>query len=204
MINEELAYIPIQVWQNIFDFCDFNSQLTLSSLCSLFYNNLFITDLYYIDKNTRLLLNDKIIKQQKYKYTTKINAYGNEKIKDVSHMASTLKILYADGDCGIDQNCIANLHLVELNAYGNKKIKDVSHMASTLKVLNAGGKCGIDQSCISNLHLFKLYASFNEKIKDVSHMASTLKILYADGDCGIDQNCIANLHLVELYASFNE
>src|ERR1700722_5880843 len=198
MINEELAYIPIQVWQNIFDFCDFNSQLTLSSLCSLFYNNLFITDLYNIDKNTRLLLNDKIIKQQKYKYTTKINANGNEKIKDVSHMASTLKILYADGYCGIDQNCIANLHLVELNANGNEKIKDVSHMASTLKILYAGWDCGIDQSGISNLHLVELFAYGNKKIKDVSLMASTLEILYAGWDCGSDQRGIPNIHIVEL------
>src|ERR1700722_6326530 len=200
MINEELAYIPIQVWQNIFDFCDFNSQLTLSSLCSLFYNNLFITDLYNIDKNTRLLLNDKIIKQQKYKYTTKINANGNEKIKDVSHMASTLKVLNAGGNCGIDQIGIANLHLVELYAYNNEKIKDVSHMASTLKILNASGDCGInqsginqsgiDQSGIFNLHLVELYADHNKNIKDVSHMASTLKTLYASGNCGIDQNGI--------------
>src|ERR1700722_7834305 len=178
MINEELAYIPIQVWQNIFYFCDFNSQLTLSSLCSLFYNNLFITDLYNIDENTRLLLNDEIIKQQKYKYT-KLNANNNKKIKDVSHMASTLKILHAGWDCGIDQKCISNLHLVELNAGSNRKIKDVSHMATTLKILNAGRDCGINQKCISNLHLVELNAGGNRKIKDVSHMASTLKILHA-------------------------
>ena len=86
LANLPLAYIPIQVWQFIFDFCDFNSQLALSSSCSLFYNNLFITDLYNIDENTRLLLNDKIIKQQKYKYTTKINAFFHYKIKDVEKL----------------------------------------------------------------------------------------------------------------------
>ena len=84
-------------------------------------------------------------------------------------MASTLKILYASYNCGIDQNGIKDLHLIELNASGNKKIKDVSQMASTLKILNASDNCGIDQNGIKDLHLTKLNASGNEKIKDVNH-----------------------------------
>ena len=42
-------------------------------------------------------------------------------------MASTLKILYVGGNCGIDQNSIKNLHLTKLNADNNEKIKDVNH-----------------------------------------------------------------------------
>ena len=84
-------------------------------------------------------------------------------------MASTLKILYASGNCGIDQNGIKDLHLIELYANNNEKIKDVSQMASTLKILNASYNCGIDQNGIKDLHLTELYAYGNEKIKDVNH-----------------------------------
>src|ERR1700753_1959286 len=124
----DLFNISIYDLQKIFNFCDFKSQLYLSSSCKLFNNNLLITDLYNINYNVRSLLNDKILKQSKYKYITKLNASGNEKIKDVSQMASTLKKLNASYNCGIDQNGIKNLHLTELHAYYNEKIKDVSHM----------------------------------------------------------------------------
>src|ERR1700753_180104 len=162
----DILNISIYDLQNIFNFCDFKSQLYLSSCCKLFNNNLLIVDLYNINDNIRSLLNDKILKQSKYKHVTKLNASNNKKIKDVSQMASTLKILNARYNCGIDQNGIKNLHLTELNASDNEKIKDVSQMASTLKNLNASGYCGIDQNGIKDLHLTKLYAYGNEKIKD--------------------------------------
>src|SRR6201996_7721734 len=154
----DILSISIYDLQNIFNFCDFKSQLYLSSSCKLFNNNLLITDLYNINYNVRSLLNDKILKQSKYKHVTKLYANNNKKIKDVSQMASTLKILNAGGCCGIDQNGIKDLHLTKLNASDNKKIKDVSQMASTLKILNAGGYCGIDQNSIKKLYLTKLYA----------------------------------------------
>src|SRR6202012_3029865 len=205
MIIMDIFNISIYDLQNIFNFCNFKSQLYLSSSCKFFNSNLLITDLYNINNNVRLLLNDKILKQSKYKYVTKLDASDNEKIKNVSQMASTLKNLCADGNCGIDQNGIKDLHLTELYAYDNEKIKNVSQMASTLKILYAdGNNCGIDQNGIKDLHLTKLCASNNEKIKDVSQMASTLKILDASYYCGIDQNGIKNLHLTELYAYGNE
>src|SRR6201992_2308211 len=200
----DLFNISIYDLQNIFIFCDFKSQLYLSSCCKLFNNNLLIVDLYNINENVRSLLNDKILKQSKYKYITKLNASYNEKIKDVSQMASTLKFLNVGGNCGINQNGIKDLHLTELDAYDNEKIKDISQMASTLKILNVSGNCGIDQNGIKDLHLTELWASDNEKIKDVSEMASTLKILKAGGYCGIDQNGIKDLHLTKLYAYGNE
>src|ERR1700744_6182866 len=130
----DIFNISIYDLQKIFNFCDFKYQLYLSSSCKLFNNNLLITDLYNINYNVRSLLNDKILKQSKYKHVIKLDAYDNKKIKDVSQMASTLKILDASFNCGIDQNGIKNLHLTKLDAYDNKKIKDVSQMASTLKI----------------------------------------------------------------------
>ena len=123
----DIFNISIYDLQNIFNFCDFKSQLYLSSSCKFLNNNLLIADLYNINENIRSLLNDKILKQSKYKYITKLYASNNKKIKDVSQMASTLKILNASYNCGIDQNGIKDLHLTELYASYNGKIKDVNH-----------------------------------------------------------------------------
>src|ERR1700753_1146409 len=157
----DILNISIYDLQKIFNFCDFKSQLYLSSCCKLFNNNLLITDLYNINDNVRSSLSDKILKQSKYKHLTELYAFGNKKIKDVSQMASTLKILDAGGNCGIDQNNIKNLHLTKLDVSYNEKIKDVSQMASILKILDAYGNCGIDQNSIKDLHLIELNVSYN-------------------------------------------
>src|ERR1700742_2394045 len=132
----DIFNLSIYDLQNIFYFCDFKSQLYLSSCCKFLNNNLLIVDLYNINYNVSSLINDKILKQSKYKHITKLYAANNKKIKDVSHIASTLKIsikiiLYANGNCGIDQNGIKDLHLTKLYANSNIKIKDVSHMATS-------------------------------------------------------------------------
>ena len=68
-----------------------------------------------------------------------LNADENEKINDASFMknlrectstlsqsvARTLQILVAGGNCGIKQNGIAGLNLIELDAFDNKEIKNV-------------------------------------------------------------------------------
>ena len=75
----DLFNISIYDLQKIFKFCDFKSQLYLSSSCKLFNNNLLITDLYNINNNIRSSLNDEILKQSKYKHVTKLNASDNKK-----------------------------------------------------------------------------------------------------------------------------
>ena len=122
-------------------------------------------------------LNQQIIEQIKYKYVEKLNAYNNEKIKNVNHMKKTLRKLKCgfNTNSGIDQNGISELNLIELSANGNKKIKNVNHMKNTqvardgqkprlLKILNCGFGSGIDQNGISELNLIALYAYDNEKI----------------------------------------
>ena len=49
-----------------------------------------------------------------------------------------LKILNASDNCGIDQNGINNLDLIELNVDDNSKINNVNFMKN-LKILNAYG-----------------------------------------------------------------
>ena len=78
-----------------------------------------------------------------------------------------LKKLYINNICGIDQNGIKGLDLIELDVDNNKKIKDISYMKN-LKKLSAIGDCGIDQNGIMGLNLIELSATNNIKIKDVS------------------------------------
>ena len=47
-------------------------------------------------------------------------------------MVSTLKILNASNDCGIDQNCIQKLSLIKLDASYNGKITDKNYSKETL------------------------------------------------------------------------
>ena len=98
---------------------------------------------------------------------------------------SNLQKLNARGDCGIDQNGITGLNLIELDATCNDKIKNVSFM-SNLKKLGASGDCGIDQKSVCGLNLIVFKACKNEKINDVSFMGN-LRELDASEDCGIDQ-----------------
>ena len=67
-----------------------------------------------------------------------------KKIIDVSFM-NNLQKLDAGEDCGIDQNGIEGLNLIELNVYDNGKIIDVSFMKN-LQKLNRRKNCAIDQN----------------------------------------------------------
>lgn len=195
-------YLVTHFLKDVVIFCDFKTYINLISCCLLFYKEIRITDLVNINKKIKIKLNDNILKQPKYANILKLDANNNENIKDVSHLKSTLKVLYAKGKCGINQKCINNLNLTYLNACDNNKIECVCHM-SNITNLNAGWNCGIDQNCINKLHLYKLNAEGNVKINDVSHMTSTLKILYVGGYCNIDQNSISKLKLYKLNANDN-
>ena len=129
-------------------------------VCKKFNNKLIITDLLNIAYEYLGNLNQKII--ERYPHVMKLDANYNPRIEDVTHMMN-LKILYASGDCGIDQNGIKGLNLEKLNAENNEKIEDVSHMKN-LKILCASGCCGIDQNGIKGLNLEELYAHGNLKI----------------------------------------
>ena len=88
-----------------------------------------------------------------------------------------LKILKCCDDCGIDQEGIKDLQLIEeLDAFSNKKIKNVNHLTK-LKILNCFYNCGIDQEGIKDLQLIEeLYARDNKKIKNVNHLTKLKKI----------------------------
>jgi len=76
----------------------------------------------------------------------------------------SLQILYAFGECGINQKGIEGLNLIKLYARNNSKITNVSYMKS-LQILDASSSiCGINQKGIEGLNLIQLYAHGNSKI----------------------------------------
>jgi len=153
----------LDVWKIIFELLDFKSKINFISTCHYFRDNLIITDLYNIEQKYLELLSDEVLHYKIFSKVKTLNATDNKKITSVSFMKS-LKILYAEDNCGIDQNGIDCLDLVELYADSNTKITNVSFMKS-LKVLSARYSCGIDQNGIEGLNLDKLYMILNEKIK---------------------------------------
>jgi len=76
---------------------------------------------------------------------------------------TTLKKLNAGYSCGIDQDGIQRLYLIELNASNNHKIKNVYFMTS-MKKLYINGMCSVDQNGINGLDLTYLEAARNDLI----------------------------------------
>ncbi len=118
--------LPLEIWFIIFNECDALSQIRLRQVCRCF-NNLQIIDFYHIDKILCDKLNDRIL--QTYLHLKYLNAWNNENKTNVNHMTN-LKISNASGYCGITDEGIKDLNLVELNAWNNRNIINVNHTVS--------------------------------------------------------------------------
>lgn len=130
-------------------------------------------------------LDDNILKN--YKYIAKLNASYNVKIKNINHLTN-LRILYARSDpydcvhCGINDNSLINLNLIELDASYNLNIKNINHLTN-LTTLHASHRyCGIDDNGIKELNLSTLFAYANPKItpNGIKHMRNLKKALLND------------------------
>lgn len=189
--------IPIEIYQLILSHSIFLSQIRLRCMCKLFHEKLEVHDFTNCDY-TKLLTDDIL---RNYSSIRKLYATDNTKITNVNYMCQ-LKILYAGGNCGIDNEGIASVTGLEvLCANFNPKITNVNHL-KRLKILYATYVCGIDDNGIANINLERLYASANSKITNVNHM-SRLALLYAGSNCGINDEGIANVKLKILYAYNN-
>lgn len=91
-----------------------------------------------------------------------LNANDNEKIKDITHLKK-LKILFANGRCGITDDNLNCHELVVLGASNNEKIRNIKHLKK-LKVLYAKGNCGITDEEIKELDFMYLVSDGNNKI----------------------------------------
>ena len=188
------------LWYVIFKFLDFETQLGIIFTSKFFRDNLFITDLYNIDRFYLKKLTNNILRFKIFKYVIKLNVDYNKKIKNISFMTN-LKKLNAELNCGIDQKGIDGLDLIYLNIWDNEKIKNVSFMTN-LQYLDACYDCGINQDGIEGLNLTYLNASNNKKITNVSFMTN-LQYLNAIGNCRISPESIKSLKIKELHTFAN-
>ena len=203
-INWIMNILPIDLIEYcIFDKLDFLTQIRFRQICKWLnrikiHNMYYYMNIQYIDRlSNKILINYPEIKYLMVSY--------NSKVSNINHMTK-LQILDASCvylECGIGDNGIKNLNLIELYAADNKKIKNVNHMTN-LKILNASWSCGINDVGIKDLNLIKLNAKYNPKITDVNHMTN-LKILDASGEnCGLNDNGIKNLNNTAIYSIYNK
>ena len=120
------------IWFIIFENSTLKTKTNLIQICEFLWDNFVISDLINIDSESKKSLNDSVLSLSIFEWVNNLNAKNNLKIKNVSFMKS-LKVLHAQGNCGIDQEGINQLDLVELYTANNGKIKNVSFMKS-LKV----------------------------------------------------------------------
>jgi len=191
---------PIDVLQHcIFDKLNFLMQIRFRQVCQWFHR-LEIHDFRYMDDKHFRKLSDAILIN--YPFIRFLNANHNPAIKNVNHMTNLQELSAGGCDCGIDDNGISDLNLIELNAYSNSTITNVNHMFS-LKKLIASYSYGIGDDGIKHINLDTLVANSNPKITNVNHM-SNLKHLYATCGSGIDDEGIKDLKLVVLISYGNE
>ena len=74
-----------------------------------------------------------------------------------------LKVLFCEGDSGLNDESIKGLDLIELYADNNPKIKNIRNMKN-LKILSCERNCGIGDADIKDLDLIKLDARYNSKV----------------------------------------
>src|SRR6185312_10005428 len=104
--------VPIDIINLIFDLLDLKSQINFHSINKFCNSNLFIRDLYNINKYSYILTN-KILSQRKFESVNKLYLYADKKVSDISFMKNLTK-LNIGGNCGVDQKGIEGLNLVEL------------------------------------------------------------------------------------------
>ena len=136
-----VLHLSVKLWTIIFDCLDLKTQIRFTQTCKKVKDNIFITDLCNILWEKRYKLNGEIVK--KYPNITRLDAMG---------------------DCGIGDDDLIGLNLVELNAHNNEKIKNINHMTN-LRILDASCECGIDDNSLIGLNLYKLCTECNPKIK---------------------------------------
>lgn len=214
-----MDYVPIEIYQLVFDILDLKTQIGIMHMSCNFYRNLIIK---CVDQPKYCLCKLSSVRVIKLRYLQALNIEQSQEwnlhccnlnelnlfalklnnnpcVTNISHMLN-LRVLYAKGeDCAIDQKSVESLNLVKLDCSNNYKIKNVSHM-NNLRVLHAEDNCGIGQNSIDalKLSLTKLCIMNNNKIINLMDMPN-LKFLRAIFDNIIFDH---NNNLVEAYIYF--
>ena len=191
--------IPIEIYQNILLLTDFITQIRMRQINKIFYEKLEIHDFFNIPDKYLFMLSDNILIN--YPFIKQLYAYANKDIKIINYMKKLVK-LNAGDNCGINNEEIAKINVIELNVYNNPKITNVNHM-TRLQILYAGSNCGINDAGIKYINLHKLHAGNNPNITNVNHMTK-LEDLTAYGYCGVNDAGIQDLNLKQLYIFGNQ
>lgn len=109
--------ITIDLLQIIVDFSNIKESLSMCRLNKYTYNKIKI---YYLDESHNNVTDD-ILRQKKYSHLIGLDLNYNFQVKNINHLTN-LKILYACGSCGIDNEGISKLNLIEFYADNNGKI----------------------------------------------------------------------------------
>ncbi len=205
----------IDILQIIINYCDVKTQIRCMMIDTYTYDNVYI---YSLNTEMNYRVDQNVIEQKKFSRIKYLNCSNNEKIKNLNHLAETLKTLKCIQFSGIDQNGISNLKkLKSIDCSLNQKINSVSHLGNTLEELYCSEWSGITQNGINGLKKLKIMdCSGNKEIYNVNSMSETLEILdistldyeppYLDiRECGITQDGIAKLKKIQvLKCSLND
>lgn len=188
-----MIMLSMDIYEMVFNNCDFISQIRLRQLSCLTYCVLQMTDFYNINGRIKSLLDDTIIAQ--YAHIRQLDA-SLGCIHDVNNLTELRKLNTQSSQ--INQKGIDKLKYVRILFADrhNARITNVNHLQD-LRILYATHQSGIDQAGIADLRkLIILYARSNSKITSVNHLTE-LRKLFADNTCGIDQTGILKLCKLE-------
>src|SRR5579872_3722756 len=101
-----IMILCLEIYIEIFEYCKIYDQINIMSTCKLLNKKLKIKKLDHEN------ISDKILQQEKFIDLEKLYASYNHKIKIVNYLTK-LKILDCSYDCGIDQEGIKDLQLIE-------------------------------------------------------------------------------------------
>lgn len=184
-------------------FYDLKDTIKICNMSKVYRANLYITNLYDIDKSIMIKMNQDTIEQEKFKRVKKLYIFGNKMVHNLNHLKS-LKVL----NCGSSYNNGIATRITEqirVLLQNNKYVFMNNFDLYTNKLNELAGYFyrGINQQGISELELNELYCDDNLNITNVNHMKNTLKIFSCCGVCGVDQNGISELNLEEFICDDN-
>ena len=105
----------------IFNLLDFKSQINFRQVCRYFHE-FYITDLYHISRKYKIILNDKILQMEQFRYIKLLDAYYNKKITDAGIKGMPLHKLNACRNPNITDTGIKGMPLHTLRASDNPNI----------------------------------------------------------------------------------
>ena len=90
--------LPLYILKIIFDLLDFKTKINLISTCNYLRQNLYISNLYNIDRKYLCELTTPILKYSIFKNVISLDIFYNDKIKNISFMKKLKKLNICDNN----------------------------------------------------------------------------------------------------------